>query len=108
MRWKISRGTVFTAVRGKSDQVRKLACRQPWEPAPVINPPERKTPVTFEAVPPQLGALESFAAHGLHGIPEDGLYMSDRYAHARFTAPPKNGWFGGHYGVAIRQEIVDT
>src|SRR5258708_11625572 len=34
-------------------------------------------------MPPHLGALEWFAAHGLHGIREDRLHMSDFYEHAR-------------------------
>src|SRR6267142_6311929 len=92
MRGKFSLGTVFASVRDKQDQVGKPACRQPREPAAVVKPPECKTPVTLEAVPSQLGDLESFAAHGLHGIPEDRLYMSDFYRHARpKTAQPTLG-----------------
>jgi hypothetical protein len=34
-------------------------------------------------------SLESFAAHGLHGIPEDRLHMSDFYEHAR-SEPAKH------------------
>ena len=30
-----------------------------------------------KAVPAQVGNLESFTSHGLHGIPEDRLYLSD-------------------------------
>jgi CRISPR/Cas system type I-B associated protein Csh2 (Cas7 group RAMP superfamily) len=45
----------------------KLACFQPRHPAAVINPPECQVSVTIEAVPAQVGFLESFAAHGLHG-----------------------------------------
>ena len=34
--------------------------------------------VTIEAMPEaHIGDLETFATHRLHGIPEDGLYMSD-------------------------------
>jgi hypothetical protein len=33
--------------------------------------------VTLEAVPAQLGDLELFASHGLYGIPEDCLHVSD-------------------------------
>jgi hypothetical protein len=51
--------------------------------AAVINPPECQASVTIEAVPAQLGDIETFAAHGLHGIPEDRLHMSDFYEHAR-------------------------
>src|SRR2546428_3966381 len=75
--------TVFTALRSKPDQVGKLACGQPRHPAAVIDPhpPECQASVTLEAVPAQVGFLESFAAHGLHRIPEDRLYLSDFYRH---------------------------
>src|SRR5450432_3937695 len=73
----------FTAVRSKQEQLGKLACCQPRHPAAVINPPECQASVTIEAVPAQVGLLESFANHGLHGIPEDRLHMSDFYKHAR-------------------------
>jgi len=51
------------------------------------------TAVTIEAVPAQLGDLESFAAHGLHGIPEDRLHMSDFYEHARSESAQQIGLF---------------
>jgi hypothetical protein len=109
MRWKVSRGTVFAAMWGESDQIRKLACRQPWKPAPVIHPPQGKTPVTVEAVPPDLGDLEPFAAHGLHGIPEDGLYVSDE--HARLTPRQRTSFQLGRPseregGVCCKPELV--
>jgi hypothetical protein len=67
MRRKVRLSTVFT-VRSKQEQVGKLACCQPRETAAVANPhsPECQTSVTIEAVPAQVGDLESFAAHGLH------------------------------------------
>ena len=65
MRRKVSLSTVSTAVWSKQEQVGKLACGQPRHPAAVIHPPECQAPVTFEAVPAQLGGLEWFAAHGL-------------------------------------------
>src|ERR1700680_4869630 len=71
MRRKVSLSTVSTALRRKPDQVGKLAGGEPRKPAPVLHPPECQASVTIEAVPAQLGGLESFAAHGLHGIPED-------------------------------------
>src|SRR5713226_4032469 len=83
MRRKLSLSTVFTAVRSKQEQVGKLACCQPRHSAAVINPPECQASVTIEAVPAQVGGFESFAAHGLHGIPEDRLHMSNFYEHAR-------------------------
>src|SRR5438128_533393 len=81
VRRKVSLSTVFTAARSKQEQVGKLACYQPRELAAVINPPECQASVTIEAVPAQIGDLQSFAAHGLHGIAEDGLYLSDFHAH---------------------------
>src|SRR5467141_2690870 len=63
MRRKASLSTVFTAVRSKQEQVGKLAGCSPREFAVVINPPECQASVTLEAVPAQLGDLESFAAH---------------------------------------------
>lgn len=83
VRRKVSRGAVFTTVRSKPDEVGKLACGQPREPAAVIQPPECQAPVTLDAVPAQPGGLERFAAHGFHGIPEDGFHLSDFYRHAR-------------------------
>src|SRR5688500_18334671 len=83
MRRQVFRGTVFAALRSKHGQVGKLACRQPWEPAAVIHPPERQAPVTIEAVPAHVRGLESLAAHGLYRIPEDRLDMSDFDRHAR-------------------------
>src|SRR5450432_494331 len=77
----------FTAVRSKQEQLGKLACCQPRHPAAVINPPECQASVTIEAVPAQVGLLESFANHGLHGIPEDRLHTSDFYKHARSELP---------------------
>jgi hypothetical protein len=77
MRRKASLSTVFTALRSKPEEVGKLACCEPWHSAAVLNPPECQASVALEAVPPQVGDLESFAGHGLHGIPEDCLYMSD-------------------------------
>ena len=85
-RGKVCLRTVVTVVRSKQDQVGKLACREPREPAAVIDLPECQAPVTIEAVPAQLGGLEPFAAHGLHGIPEDRLYMSYFYSHALHEA----------------------
>ena len=58
---------VFTAVRSKQRQVGKPACREPWEPAAVIHPPECRAPVTLSRAS-QIGGLESFTAHGLHGM----------------------------------------
>src|SRR5882762_7193183 len=82
MRREASLSTVFTAVRSKQEQVGKPACCQPRHPAAVINPPECQASVTIEAVPAQVGFLKSFATHGLHGIAEDRLHMSDFYKHA--------------------------
>ena len=60
MRRKFSLSTVFTSVRSKQEQVGKIACCEPREPAAVIHPPECQAPVTLEAVPAQIGDLESF------------------------------------------------
>src|SRR5258708_3466676 len=87
MRRQVSWRAVVTAVRSKQQQVGKLACGEPREVAAVIHPPERQTPVTLQAVPTQRGNLKRFAAHGLHGIPEERLYMSDFYRHALCCFP---------------------
>src|SRR5436309_9231376 len=42
-------------------------------------------------MPAQLGGLESFAAHGLHGIPEDRLYVSDFNRHGSFDSAQRAG-----------------
>jgi hypothetical protein len=75
--------TVCFALRRKQEQVGKPAYRQPRKPAAVINSPECQASVTIESVPAQRGDLESFTAHGLHGIPEDRLHMSDLYEHVQ-------------------------
>jgi hypothetical protein len=54
---------------------------------------ECQASVTIEAVPAQVGFLESFAAHGLHGIPEDRLHMSDFYEHTRSESDQQMGLF---------------
>ena len=60
-----------------------LLADQPREPAAVIDSPECQASIALNAMPAQVGDLKSFAAHGLHGIPEDRLDMSDFYEHAR-------------------------
>jgi hypothetical protein len=82
VRWKVSLSTV-TAVRGKPEQVGKLAGCEPRELAAIIHLAECQASVALEAVPAQIGFLESFAAHGLHGIPEDRFHISDFYEHVR-------------------------
>jgi len=77
--------TLFTTLRSKQEQFGKLACGQPREPTAVIHTPECQASVTIQAVPAQVGGLESFAANGLHGIPEDCLHVSDFYEHVRFV-----------------------
>jgi len=43
--------------------------------------PERQAPVSFDAVPAELGGFELMARHGLHRIAENRLYIPDRYGH---------------------------
>ena len=52
-------------------EVGKLACCQLRHSAAVTHLAECHASVTLEAVPAQVGLLETFAAHGIHGIPED-------------------------------------
>jgi hypothetical protein len=58
-----------------------------------IHAPEGQAAVTIEAVPAQIGGLDAFATHGLHGIPEDRLHMSDFYEHARSESAQQIGLF---------------
>jgi hypothetical protein len=88
MRWKASISIIFTAARRKKEQLGKLAYPQPGEFAAVINPPECQASVTLEAVPAEPSGFESFSGHRLHGIPENRLYMSDFYGHARLSDRP--------------------
>src|SRR5215472_1096186 len=83
MRRRVSPSTVSMALRSKQDQLGKLAGSEPRHSAAVVYPPEREAAVTLDAVPAQLGGLKPFAAHGLHGIAEDCLHLSDFYPHAR-------------------------
>jgi hypothetical protein len=64
---KVSLSAVLT-VRSKQEQIRKLACCQPREPAVVIHLPECQAPVTIEPVPAEVRGVEGFAAHGFRGI----------------------------------------
>jgi len=73
----------FTTVRGKPEQVRKLACCQPRELAAVVKPTECQASIALNAVPAQARDVEGFAAHGLDGITEDRLDLSDFCEHAR-------------------------
>jgi hypothetical protein len=63
----------------------------PRHSAAVVHSPERQASITIEAVPAEVGDLESFAAHGFHGIPEDCLHMSDFYEHARSESAQQMG-----------------
>src|SRR6266576_1185142 len=91
MRRKVPLGTLFPPVRSKQEQFGKLTCCEPRHSTAVVNAPECQAPVTSEAVPAQIGALETFAAHGLDGIPEDRLNVSDLCEHARSqSAEPKS------------------
>src|SRR5579872_119763 len=78
--WRKKR-TVFTALWCEQDQVGKLACCEPWEPAAVLHAPKCQASVTFEAVPAEVGGLKSFTGHGLDGIPENRLHLSDFCSH---------------------------
>ena len=79
MRGKDVLSAAFTPLWSKKDQLGKLAGRQPRKPTVIADPPERQPPVAFEPMPAQVGGRKPFAAHGLHGIPEDRLNMSDFY-----------------------------
>src|SRR5579864_1966437 len=103
MRGKVSLSPVWTALRSKQEQVGKLAGCQPWKPAAVIQAPECQASVTLEAVPAQVGSLQSFAAHGLHRIPEDRLHVSDFCEHAG----PTLTWGGRGSGVEGRSQMAD-
>ncbi len=74
---------VFTALRSKQEKVGKFACCQPRHSAAVVHSSKREASVTVQAIPAQIGILETFPSHGLHGIPENCLHLSDFYGHAR-------------------------
>jgi hypothetical protein len=82
MRGKPSLSSVVTPAWAKQDQVGELAGGQPREPAAVLHSPERQAPVPLETVPAQHGGLQPLAAHGLHGISVDRLYVSDFHGQA--------------------------
>src|SRR6266571_7142732 len=67
----------------KENQVRKLGGGQPGEPAAVVSPTECQPPVAVQTVPAQIRDLETFAAHGLHGIPEERFYFTNLDRHVR-------------------------
>src|SRR3989304_2984565 len=68
---------------GKKNQLRKLAGGQPGETAAIANSTEGQAPVAVKTVPAQVGGLERFAAHGLHWVPEEGLYFTNLDRHVR-------------------------
>lgn len=96
MRWQVSPYGVSAVLRSKEKQFGKFRCCQPWEPAVVIKPPKCEPPVAIQAVPAQLGNLEWFPPHGLNGIPENCLYMSDFYWHLTKSAN----------GILIRKHVT--
>src|SRR3989337_2008839 len=67
----------------KKNQLRKLAGGQPGETAAIANSTEGQAPVAVKTVPAQVGGLERFAAHGLHWVPEEGLYFTNLDRHVR-------------------------
>ena len=93
---KVSRSCVPIAERGIEHQVGKPACRQPGKIAAVVHPPEREASVAVEAVPAQVGRLESFPAHGRRAARrrERGsrAHRSGRYLRRR----PVRAWERGH------------
>jgi hypothetical protein len=66
----------------KQNQLGKFAGGEPGEAAAIIFSSEGHAPVTLDAMPTQVGGLQPLARHGLHGIAEDRLYVSDFYEHA--------------------------
>jgi hypothetical protein len=77
---KICLGGIVT-MWSEQEELRKLACIQPWESAAVIDPAECQAPVAIEAVQAEVREVESFPSHRLHGIAIDSLYISDLYWH---------------------------
>jgi hypothetical protein len=71
----------------KENQLRKLAGSQPGETAAIVNPAEGQAPVAIKTVPTQVGNLEKFTAHGLHGVPEERLYFTNLDRHVRCLLP---------------------
>ena len=59
----------------KENQLRKLGGGQPGETAAIVSPTEGQAPVAVKTVPAQVGGLEKLAAHELHWVPEERLYV---------------------------------
>src|SRR6266481_8129829 len=85
----------------KENQVRKLGGRQPGETAAVVSATEGQAPVALETVPAQLGDVERFAAHRLHWIPEERLYLTNLDGHVRYRR------FYSAMAVRSRSSFID-
>src|SRR5258708_5806531 len=71
----------------KENQLRKLPGGQQGETAAIVSPTERQAPVAVKTVPAQVRDLERFAAHGLHGVPEESLYLTHLDRHVQCRPP---------------------
>jgi hypothetical protein len=87
MRRETSSGVSSPTHRSEQNQLWKFGGCQPGEPTAIVNPTKRQAPVAVKTVPAKLGFLESFATHGLHGVPEQRRYLSDLDRHVRSRPP---------------------
>jgi hypothetical protein len=55
------------------NELRELRRGEPGKAAAVVSPTEGQPPVAVNTVPAQVGHIETFAAHGLHWVPEQRL-----------------------------------
>src|SRR5882724_8371071 len=65
----------------KENQLWKLGGGQPGETAAILSSIESQAPVAIKTVPAEIGDVKTFAAHGLHWVPEERLYFTNLDRH---------------------------
>src|SRR6185436_14898675 len=83
-----SSGSGPPSLWSKENQLRKFRGGQPGETAVIVSPTECQAPITVKAVPAQVDDLESFAAHGLHRVSKERLYLTDLDSHVLLEVVP--------------------
>jgi hypothetical protein len=83
VRREVSLAGGFPPLWREENQLRELSGGQPRETAAIADPTKGQAPIAFKTVPAEVGDLERFAAHGLHGVPEERRYLADLDGHVR-------------------------
>ena len=72
-------GPTGVALGREANQVGQPSSGEPRETAAVRELPDRQPPVTLDAMPAEIGAVQALAAHRLHRVAEEALDVSDHH-----------------------------